>query len=395
LDSIDYLNFLEIFIRDKVAMKIFIIGNVSSMMINFREELIKLLVSKGHDVYCLVSDYNEESRKKIISLGATPLDHTLNAKGLNPFKDFVAICDLVKLFRQYRPDVVFSFFVKPVIFATIAAKIVRVPRIVGMIEGLGGAFTVHKNGQTKKAKIIKTIQVLLYKISLPFLDELIFLNNDDKKDLIDRYNMKVKSINILGGIGVDLDKFSYTKATTDPISFIFIARFLAEKGIFEYLEAAKIVKEKYKDVKFYIFGSFEEHNPFGLTQEELKPYLDSGIVIYPGFVNDIKERIVNSSIFVLPSYYREGVPRSTQEAMAIGRAVITTNSVGCKETVEDGVNGFLVPPFDSKILAQKMIYFIQNLEMIVQMGMESRKIAEVKFNINEKNERLAKIIIGK
>ncbi|WP_103625155.1 glycosyltransferase family 4 protein [Campylobacter concisus] len=376
-------------------MKIFIIGNVSSMMINFREELIKLLVSKGHDVYCLVSDYNEESRKKIISLGATPLDHTLNAKGLNPFKDFVATCDLVKLFRQYRPDMVFSFFVKPVIFATIAAKIVRVPRIVGMIEGLGGAFTVHKNGQTKKAKIIKTIQVLLYKISLPFLDELIFLNNDDKKDLIDRYNMKVKSINILGGIGVDLDKFSYTKATTDPISFIFIARFLAEKGIFEYLEAAKIVKEKYKDVKFYIFGSFEEHNPFGLTQEELKPYLDSGIVIYPGFVNDIKERIVNSSIFVLPSYYREGVPRSTQEAMAIGRAVITTNSVGCKETVEDGVNGFLVPPFDSKILAQKMIYFIQNLEMIVQMGMESRKIAEVKFNINEKNERLAKIIIGK
>jgi len=169
-----------------------------------------------------------------------------------------------------------------------------------MIEGLGGAFTVHKNGQTKKAKIIKTIQVLLYKISL-----------------------------------------------------------------------------------------------LGLTQEELKPYLDSGVVIYPGFVNDIKERIVNSSIFVLPSYYREGVPRSTQEAMAIGRAVITTNSVGCRETVEDGVNGFLVPPFDSKILAQKMIYFIQNPEMIVQMGIESRKIAEIKFNINEKNERLAKIIIGK
>ena len=375
-------------------MKIFIIGNVSSMMINFREELIKLLVSKGHDVYCLVSDYNEESRKKIISLGATPLDHTLNTKGLNPFKDIIAIYDLVQLFRQHRPDAVFSFFVKPVIFATIAAKIARVSRIVGMIEGLGGAFTVHKNGQTKKAKIIKTIQVLLYKISLPFLDELIFLNNDDKKDLIDRYNIKAKSINILGGIGVDLDKFSYTKAPIEPINFIFIARLLVEKGIFEYLEAAKIVKEKYKDVKFYIFGSFDEHNPFGLTQEELKPYLDSGVVIYPGFVNDIKERIADSSIFILPSY-REGVPRSTQEAMAIGRAVITTNSVGCRETVEDGVNGFLVPPFDSKILAQKMIYFIQNPEMIVQMGIESRKIAEAKFNINEKNERLAKIIIGK
>ena len=143
-------------------MKIFIIGNVSSMMINFREELIKLLVSKGHDVYCLVSDYNEESRKKIISLGATPLDHTLNTKGLNPFKDIIAIYDLVKLFRQHRPDAVFSFFVKPVIFATIAAKIARVSRIVGMIEGLGGAFTVHKNGQTKKAKIYDFLPFFIY-----------------------------------------------------------------------------------------------------------------------------------------------------------------------------------------------------------------------------------------
>ena len=374
-------------------VKIFIIGNLASMMINFRKEFIEMLVLSGHGVYCLVSDYDEKSREKISSFGAIPLDYSLNAKGLNPFKDAIATFDLIRLFRQHRPDVVFSFFVKPVIFATIAAKIARVPRIVGMIEGLGGAFTVHKSGQTKKAKLIKTIQIFLYKISLPLLDELIFLNNDDKKELIDICSINVKNVNILGGIGVDLDKFSYSKATSDPISFIFIGRLLTEKGIFEYLEAAKMVKDKYKDVKFYIFGGFEENNPFGLKQEYLEPYLNDEIVIFQGYVDNIKEWIAKSSVFVLPSY-REGVPRSTQEAMAIGRAVITTDVVGCRETVIDGVNGFLVPPYNSDALVQKMMYFVENPDMIVQMGIESRKIAEEKFDINKQNKKLANIVVG-
>ena len=363
------------------------------MMINFRKEFIEMLVSNGHEVYCLVSDYDRKSREKISSFGAIPLDYTLNAKGLNPFKDAIATFDLIRLFRQHRTDVVFSFFVKPVIFATIAAKIARVPRIVGMIEGLGGAFTVHKSGQTKKAKIIKAIQIFLYKISLPLLDELIFLNNDDKKELIDTYNINAKGVNILGGIGVDLEKFSYSKVTSDPISFIFIGRLLTEKGIFEYLEAAKMVKDKYKDVNFYILGGFEENNPFGLKKEELRSYLNDEIVIFPGYVNNIKDWIANSSVFVLPSY-REGVPRSTQEAMAIGRAVITTDTVGCRETVKDGVNGFLVPPYNSDVLAQKMMYFIKNPEMVIQMGIESRKIAEEKFDINKQNKKLINIVVG-
>ncbi|MBE3605371.1 glycosyltransferase family 4 protein [Campylobacter sp. RM13119] len=374
-------------------MKIFIIGNVASMMINFREEFIKKLVANKHDVYCLVSDYDDKSRFIISSFGATPLDYTLNAKGLNPVKDIKATYDLVNLFKKHKPDIVFSFFVKPVIFATIAAKIAKIARIVGMIEGLGAAFTLHKNGQTKKAKIIRNIQVFLYKLSLPLLDELIFLNKDDKKDLMDTYNIKTKSISILGGIGVDLNKFTYSKPPVDSINFIFIARLLAEKGIFEYLEAAKIVKDKHKDAKFYVLGSFDEQNPFGLKKEELKQYLDGGVIIYPGFVNNVNEWIVNSSVFVLPSY-REGVPRSTQEAMATGRAVITTDSVGCKETVEEDLNGFLIPLYDSQTLAQKMIYFIQNPEKIVQMGIESRKIAEKKFNITKKNKELINIVLG-
>ena len=374
-------------------MKIFIIGNVASMMINFRRELILEFIRCEFEVYCLVSDYDEKSREAIKNLGAIPIDYSLNSKGLNPLKDIVALFDLIKIIKQYRPDVVFSFFVKPVIFGTIAARITKVSRIVGMIEGLGGAFTKHKNGQSLKTKLIRYIQIMLYKISLPLLDKLIFLNKDDENDLVKKYKINVKNIQILGPIGIDLDKFKYSVAPMKPVSFIFIARLLAEKGVFEYLEAAKIIKQKYKDTKFYILGSFDEANPFGLKKQELQKYLKNDIVVYPGFVNDVNRWIEKSSVFVLPSY-REGYPRSTQEAMWIGRAVITTNSVGCKEGVIDGVNGFLIPPYDYKFLANKMEYFIQNPNEINKMGLESRKIAEQNFDIHKINKRLINLIVN-
>lgn len=373
-------------------MKIFIIGNVASMMINFRKELITKL-SKNHEVFCLVSDYTQKDKDIIASFGAIPLDYGLNSKGLNPFKDIIATIKLYKTIKKHKPDIVFSFFVKPVIFSSIAAKFAKTKRVVGMIEGLGNAFTINPKGSSLKTKIIKFIQILLYKISLPLLDNLIFLQNDDKKDLVDKYKIKVKNIDILGGIGVDLDKFNYSTPNIKPIKFIFIARLLAQKGIFEYLEAAKTIKEKYKEnVEFIVLGSFDEKNPFSLSKKVLDDYTKSGIITYPGFVNNPNEWIKNSSVFVLPSYYREGVPRSTQEAIAIGRAVITTNSVGCKETVVDGVNGYLVPICDAKALIGKMELFIKNPNLIDKMGKESRKIAEQKYNVKDVNKRLISFI---
>ncbi len=364
------------------------------MMINFRKEFIARLAGQNFKIYCLADDYDDASRGRIKELGATALDYKLNSKGLNPLRDVIAVYDLIKLVKKHKPDIVFSFFVKPVIFGTIAARLARVPRIVGMLEGLGGAFTLHKNGPSAKTKFIKFIQILLYKLSLPLLDKLILLNSDDKKDLVGRYKIDVKSVEILGGIGVDLAKFKYSRAPAGPVSFIFVARLLAEKGVFEYLRAAKIIKQKYKEVKFYILGSFDETNPFGLKKRHLDMYLNDGIVIYPGFVDNVDEWIAGSSVFVLPSYYREGVPRSTQEAMAIGRAVITTDSVGCKETVADGLNGFLVPPCEYETLVRKMEYFIQNPGAIDTMGLESRRIAEEKFDVHKVNDRLLKMVLG-
>lgn len=374
--------------------KIVLLGNVASMMLNFREHLIKTLVEKGHKVYCLAQNYSAQDRATIADWGATAINSPLNAKGLNPLKDLSAVLKLSNIFLSIKPDVVFSFFVKPVIFGTIAARLAKVPRVIGMIEGLGNAFSVHAKGISKKTLFIKSIQIFLYKFSLPKLDCLILLNNDDRIDLIEKYNLKIKNLEVLGGIGVDLNEFYYIEPSVKNISFIFVARLLREKGIYEYLQAAERVKALYPEVVFYILGGFDKDNPFALREKDLQPYLTKGIVAHPGYVTNVAEWMAKANVFVLPSFYREGVPRSTQEAMAIGRPIITTNSVGCKETVDHGVNGFLIRPFDSDDLVEKMLFFIRNPTEIEKMGNESRRIAEEKFDVHKVNKRLLNIIIG-
>lgn len=375
--------------------KIVLIGNTASSLLNFRKELIIKLISLENKVYCLVSDFDAETKLLVKDLGAVPIDSPLNSKGVNPVSDIKSTIKLSLILKRIQPDIVFSYFVKPVIFGSSAAKLAKVPRIIGMIEGLGNAFTPKStDGFDTKTKVIQCIQVLLYKRSLPLLDTLIVLNPDDKKDLIDKFNINVKNTVVLGGIGVDLNKFKYNPVPPNqPVTFIFIARLLKEKGVYEYLQASAEVKRKFPDTKFYILGGFEEQNPFSLKRAELDDYLLSDIVNYPGHVDNVSDYLTGSSVFVLPSFYREGVPRSIQEAMAIGRPIITTDVPGCRETVSDGVNGFLIPPFNSDILAKKMMELIENPSLINKMGRESRQIAELKFDINKVNDRLIALLI--
>lgn len=372
--------------------KIVLIGNIASMITNFRKELVIELVSRGYTVYCYAYGYTEKEQKEVSDWGAIPKAHFINPKGMNPVKDLKAVYLLMKELKQLQPDIAFSTFIKPVIFGSLAAKLARVPKVIGMIEGLGNAFTPYKEGKTRKAKIVQAIQVLLYKISLPFLDKLIFLNPDDKKDLVDSYHISTKSTAILGGIGVDLERFSYQEVDiTKEVSFLFIARLLKEKGIFEYLEAARKIKAEYPTVRFTIIGGFDEGNPFAISKDALDDYIKHGVIEYLGYVDNVPEVIANSSVFVLPSY-REGVPRSTQEAMAIGRAVITTDVPGCRETVVHRKNGLLVPVYSVDELAQAMRYFVENKQEILNMGIESRKMAEQQFDIAKVNDKLISIL---
>lgn len=374
-------------------MKIALIGTTATAVLGFRADLIKALVLNGHQVYAFALDYTEHSKAGVKDLGAIPIDYEFSRTGLNPFSDIINTYKLTKKIKEIAPDVVFSYFAKPVIFGTFAATLAGVKRRVAMLEGLGYPFTEQPKGSSFKAKILKCLQVQLYRLAFPKLDQIIFLNPDDPVDLIEKYKISVKKINILGAIGLNLSDYPYSDPLEEIVSFIFVGRFLAEKGVCEYIEAAKLVKKIFSNTKFVMLGDIDLQNPGSLTNSELQEIVNDGLVVYPGHVENVADWISNSSVFVLPSY-REGVPRSTQEAMAIGRPVITTDVPGCRETVVDGANGFLIPPWSSALLAEKMIYFIENPDQVKIMGLKSYMIAQEKFNAKVNNERLMHVLLG-
>lgn len=369
------------------------VGTVASSFYGFRADLIRTLLKKGHQVYAFTSEYTAEDLKKIEQLGAIPITYALNRGGLNPLADIIATYQLSKKIKAINPDLVFSYFSKPVIFGTLAAKLAKVPRMIGMLEGLGYTFTEQPEGLRKKTQLIKKIQVFLYKIALPQLDQLFFLNPDDPKDLLEKHAIHVKNIEVLGGIGLNFQDYPYQPLSNIhlPLKFLFIGRLLKEKGIHEFVQAAKLVKEKYPETEFTVLGAIDHANLGALSEAELYQLIQTNIIHYPGHVSNVYDWIAENHIFVLPSY-REGVPRSTQEAMAIGRAIITTDVPGCRETVVNGVNGFLVPKWNPEALAEKMIYFIENPEQISLMGSASYEIAKEKFDANVVNKRLIKFL---
>ncbi|MCF8999467.1 glycosyltransferase family 4 protein [Acinetobacter nectaris] len=372
-----------------------LIGNTDVTMLGFRSDLIQALVHQGHKVYAFVCEYTAEGLSQIESLGVDVITYSMNRGGLNPFSDIKAMFELKNKLQKINPDIVFSYFSKPVVYGSLAAKIAKVPFVAGMIEGLGSPFTQHPSGQSLKIKIIKCVQIGLYHIVFPFLNKIIFLNNDDPIDLVDNHKIKHKknALTVLGPIGVNLKKYEYTRwDVSKEVSFIFIARLIGEKGIFEYVAAAKEIKRIYPHVSFKIIGGLDLENPDGLSQEALDQLTKEKIVDYYGYVENVPEFIKNSAVFVLPSYYREGVPRSIQEAMAMGRPVITTNVPGCKDTVISGETGYLVPKWDVSALVAKMEIFITKPELINQMGENSYKFALEYFDSVKINQKLIEIL---
>lgn len=372
--------------------KITIIVNEVSTLLHFRKELVLDLVKEGYEVFCLAEGYEPSTKEIIVSWGAKPVEHNLKRSNLNPLADIIEVFKLRKILKDIEPDIVLTCFVKPVIFASLAAKLAGIKKRVGMIEGLGYAFTPSMEKKGLKAKIIKFLQIQLYKLALPTLDKVLFLNPDDQRDLLIENNIKVKSTEILGGIGVNLNYYRYSEPKIkSDVSFIFLGRLLREKGIFEFLEAAKVVKKEKPNTQFLVLGQIDKQNPTAMSEEKLQEYIDANIIEYLGYVKNVPDYIEKVDVFVLPSY-REGVPKSTQEAMAMGKVILTTDVSGCRETVVDGVNGFLVPLFSAEKLAEKMLELINKPILVRSMGVESRRIAEEKFDVRKVNKRIISIL---
>ena len=374
-------------------MKIVMIGTTASSILGFRKSLIEGLINKGHKVYAFAIDYSNSQKKLLKSLGVIPVDYVLCRSGLNILTDLKTMLQLKAKLKVIKPDIVLSYFVKPAIYGTVAARLENVPMRIAMLEGLGYAHTASQNGYGFKKRILQIVQGILFTVSFKFATKVIFLNPDDPSDLSKMALFSKSKVEVVGGIGLELLGYPYSKPDmSNPIRFIFVARLLVEKGIYQLLDAIKLVQEKYPSTELVVLGDLDEDNPAGLTKKDLDDLIKQEIIIYPGQVANVNEWLSNSHVFVLPSYYREGVPRSTQEAMAVGRPIITTDVPGCRETVVDGKNGFLVPAFDVDILSEKMIWFIQNPERIESMGFASRCIAEEKFDVHKVNAKMLKIM---
>ena len=362
--------------------KIMIIAGFGRSLINFRGDLIKEFLAKGHEVVAIApeTDCAEEIRAMGCGYHSVPLTRS----GINPFEDVGSIRSLVSLLNQYNPDILFSYTIKPVIYGSLAARIVGVSNVYSMISGLGYTF----GSATVKQQLIGIIVRFLYKQALRNNRKVFFQNPDDINvfqalQLLPRAETAV----LVNGSGVNIDRFVFDIAKAQPVIFLLMARLIWDKGIGQLVEAGRTLKEKYPAIRIVLLGPFDT-NPNAITRECVKQWEQEGIIEYLGETRDVRPYLCNSSVYVLPSYYPEGTPRSILEAMAVGRPIITTDTPGCRETVREGINGYLVPPRDSIALAAAMEKFIIEPALITKMGARSREIAEEKYDVRKVNQSM-------
>tara|TARA_R100001369_G_scaffold85726_1_gene119628 strand:- start:544 stop:1680 length:1137 start_codon:yes stop_codon:yes gene_type:complete len=369
--------------------RILIICSASYSLIHFRGDFIKELLKNGYDVYAAAPNFREDIAEILVSIGAKPIAFKLQRTGLNPLKDLKTIFELKKIIKENKIDLVFPYTIKPVIYGSLAANFNKVP-VISLITGLGFTFS----GASKKAEILQKVTQFLYRISLSKNKIVIFQNSDDYQLFLEkRIITKSQKISIVGGSGVNLNRYKYrvNNNTSEEISFLIVARLIMEKGIELFLEAAEVLKEKYPATKFHVIGS-PDKSPSAIKEERLISLNEQETIIYHGSQNNIQEHLYNGDVFVLPTFYREGIPRSILEALSVGLPIITTDSPGCKETVINYENGILIPPKNIDALIAAMEFFITNRSKLKEMGIKSRKYAEQKFDVSIINENLLKSI---
>lgn len=362
-------------------MKILIIAGFSESLIRFRFELIKTLLVSGVEVCVASPDIDTETESILIKHGVRVFEIPLQRTGTNPVKDLKTLTSLRRLMNSIKPDAVLAYTIKPIIYGLLAAHFAKVPKRFALVTGLGYAFTGKAEGV--RGYVRKIVQYL-YKSALAKTNVIFFQNPDDEAlfKQLGITNSYVQT-RIVNGSGVNVATYSVVPLPQTPV-FLLIARLLGDKGVREYAAAAAIVKQRYPQVCFDLVGWIDE-NPDAISKEELDSWIAGGVVNFKGKLDDVRSSIEACSVYVLPSY-REGTPRTVLEAMAMGRPIITTDAPGCRETVEDGVNGFLVPVKSVQELANKMIELIENPALCVEMGKKSRRIAEEKYDVHKVND---------
>jgi len=380
-------------------MKVALIGGVAASLKNFRGTLIRSLVEDGHQVVAAAGENYLGCAEEIGSLGAVFFPLPLSRASISPIESIRLYFEICRFLKRERPDVVLNYTIKPVIFGALAAQHESIPRVCCLITGLGYAF----NESDIKSRIIGFIVRFLYRFVLKKVDLVIFQNqgNANLFSKLKIINPKIPS-SIVDGSGVDVDRFSVTPLP-DSLSFLMIARLLRDKGVMEYAEAAQRLRRSQSNTVVRLVGGLDP-NPSSVSADTLSKWVSNSVLEYLGVLEDVRPAISGCSVYILPSY-SEGLPRTVLEAMAMGRAIITTDVPGCKETIkgplrksEDGKrfligsNGILIPVKNAQSLFEAMTYLTNNPRLVEEMGLVSRQIAVSRFSSKIIDEKMIQLI---
>lgn len=363
-----------------------LIGGKSWSIINFRGSLIKELIKSGYDVTAVASNANDEEIKKIKDLGANYINLDLDTNLVNIYSDIKYFFNLIKIIRELKPKIILSYTMKPIVYTGLALFFSKRTVYMPLITGLGNIFNTKKFFRLP----LKYILIFLCKISLKKARVIIFQNKDNLESFKNLKIAQSAEYQIIEGSGVDIDYFEKADFREKKFSFLLISRLILDKGVVEYIEAAKKIKAKFSNVEFLLAGP-EDHSNNSVDFNYVQKSCDQKIIKYLGFLSDVRPIIRASHVYVLPSYH-EGLPRSILEAMSMGRPIITTLVPGCKETVINNINGFLVPKANVGALVERMAWFINNKKYVKKMGNESRNLVEQKFSNKIINFNFIKLI---
>lgn len=345
--------------------KVLFLVNHDVVIYNFRLELVERLLAEGHQV--VISSPYGERIDDLVALGCEFRPITLSRHGMNPVQEMKLLWDYLKLIKKEKPDVVFTYTIKPNIYGGMACALRKVPYVVN-ITGLGTA--VENSG------LVQKITVMLYRLALARVQRVFFQNEENRQFFVDR-KLAMGKHGMLPGSGVNLQRFSPLEYPGEETTeFVFISRIMKEKGADQYLEAAEYIREKYPNTRFHICGFCEQ-----AYEQKLKDLHDKGIIIYHGMVRDVKQVIAKTHCTIHPTYYPEGLSNVLLESAACARALITTNRSGCREVIDNGINGFVVEQKNAQDLIDKIEVFLAlPWEQKKAMGIAGRAKVEREFD---------------
>lgn len=371
-------------------MKVLVLSSLAYSLVNFRGELLRGMIAAGNEVVACAPDPDPAVQSALAKLGVGFRVVAMARTGANPFADLATLWDYYGLIRRERPDVVLAYTQKPIIYGGLAARLAGGTRYFAMCSGLGHAFS----GGGLRSLALRAIVTQLYRFAVAKAEAVFTFNCDDAGEMrrlgitSDRH-----AVIQVPGSGIDTLAFAREPVPDGPPVFLMIARLMRDKGLGEFVSAARALRKAGKPARFQVLGP-RDSNPTGISSTEIQSWHDEGIIEYLGETRDVRPFLAASSVFVLPSYYREGLPRTILEAMAVGRAIITTDMPGCRETIFEGdnVNGILVPPRDADALTAAMQRFIDEPGLAASYGASSRRMAETLYDVRKVNAQLLDVM---